>query len=387
MLPDQRHQRIRFDRNEISGAFGDIGTDFALVVGMILASGLDVPSSLIMFGAMQVLTGLLYGLPMPAQPLKAMAIIVITQKLSGNILYGGGLAIGIVMLLLSLSGAIDWLARAVPKIVVWGIQLGLGLQLATLALIDYVRADGTNGYVLAGAGFVVTVVLHGNRRFPPAMFVILLGIAYAFVFKIHMSDLIHGVGFAHPHVHLPMLSDIWVGFVLLAIPQIPLSLGNSILATRQVAEDLFPEQKSLTVRRIGLTYSLMNLINPFFQGIPTCHGSGGMVGHYTFGARTGGSVVLYGSIYLALGLFLSRGFHSAIALFPMPILGVILLFEALNLVLLVRDVVSSKFEFAVVVLTGLMCVGLPYGYVVGLVVGTILARLVQRNLVRLASQL
>lgn len=38
MLPDdQRRERIRFDRNELSGAFGDIGTDFALVVGMILA--------------------------------------------------------------------------------------------------------------------------------------------------------------------------------------------------------------------------------------------------------------------------------------------------------------------------------------------------------------
>lgn len=386
MLPERWRHRIRFDRNELAGAFGDIGTDFALVVGMILAAGLDVPSSMVMFGTMQVLTGVLYGLPMPAQPLKAMAVIVITQKLSGNVLYGGGLAIGIVMLVLSLSGAIDWLARAVPKIVVRGIQLGLGLQLATLALTDYVRADGVAGYTLAGVAFVVTVALLGNRRFPPALFVILLGVAYAFVFKIHMSDLIHGVGFTLPHVHVPARHDIWVGFLVLALPQIPLSLGNSILATRQVAQDLFPDQaRPLTVRRIGLTYSFMNLINPFFQGIPTCHGSGGMVGHYTFGARSGGSVVLYGSIYLALGLFLSQGFHSAIELFPKPILGVILLFEALNLVLLVRDVVSAKFEFAVVVLTGLICVGLPYGYVIGLVVGTVLAHLVQRDQVRLAS--
>jgi hypothetical protein len=85
---------IRFDRNELSGAFGDIGTDFPLIVGMILAAKLDPASTLILFGMMQVLTGWLYGMPMPAQPLKAMAVLVIAQKASGNILYGGGWRLG-----------------------------------------------------------------------------------------------------------------------------------------------------------------------------------------------------------------------------------------------------------------------------------------------------
>jgi hypothetical protein len=82
--------RIRFDRNELSGAFGDIGTDFPLIVGMILVAKLDAASVLIMFGLMQLLTGFVYGMPMPAQPLKAMAVLVITRKVSGNVLYGGG---------------------------------------------------------------------------------------------------------------------------------------------------------------------------------------------------------------------------------------------------------------------------------------------------------
>lgn len=377
-------KRARFDRNEFSGAFGDIGTDFPLVVAMILASPLDVTSSLVMFGAMQIFTGLFYGMPVPAQPLKAMAVIVITQKLSGNILYGGGLAIGIAMLLLGVTGAIDWLARTVPKSVVRGIQFGLGLQLATLALHDYVGAEARMGYVLAGIAFVLTVALIGNRRFPPALLVIVLGIAYAFAFEIHFADLAHSLGFTIPHPRLPARHDVWLGFLLLALPQIPLSLGNSILATRQVAEDLFPK-KPLTVRKISLTYSFMNLVNPFFGGIPTCHGSGGMVGHYTFGARTGGSVMIYGSIYLVLGLFLSRGFQEAIELFPKPILGVILLFEGVNLALLVKDMAADKMEFALVLVTGLLCVGLPYGYVIGLVVGTVLAYLLRSKLIRLAS--
>jgi Molybdate transporter of MFS superfamily len=370
---------MRFDRNELSGAFGDIGTDFPLIVGMILVAKLDAASVLTVFGAMQLLTGLVYGLPMPAQPLKAMAVLVITQKVSAGVLYGGGLAIGIVMLILVATGLIDWLAQAVPKSVVRGIQFGLGLQLATLALGDYVPADGRPGYALAALAFVLTLFLLGNRRFPPAPFVILLGVVYAFVFKLDAGVLAHSVSFHLPHLYRPTPADVLTGFVVLALPQLPLSLGNSILATRQIARDLFPE-RPITVRKISFTYSLMNLINPFFGGVPTCHGSGGMAGHYAFGGRTGGSIVIYGSIYLTLGLFFSQGFQTAIELFPKPVLGVILAFEAMVLIRMVRDMASSVADFTVVILVGLMCVGLPYGYVLGLVVGTAVAYLLNRRL-------
>src|SRR2546430_3657179 len=119
-----------------------MGTDVPLIIGVALASHLDGASALIMFGAMQILTGLAYNMPMPVQPLKAMAALVIAQKLSGNILFGGGLAIGVIMLVLTVTGLIGWLARIVPKVVVRGIQFGLGLQLGTLALKDYVQSDG-----------------------------------------------------------------------------------------------------------------------------------------------------------------------------------------------------------------------------------------------------
>jgi xanthine/uracil/vitamin C permease (AzgA family) len=367
-----RRDWIRFDRNELAGAFGDIGTDLPLVVGVILAAKLDSASALIMFGAMQVLTGLVYGMPMPVQPLKAMAALVIAQRLGGNILFGGGLAIGVIMFALTVTGLIGWLARVVPKTVVRGIQFGLGLQLATLALKDYVQADGAAGYVLAGAGFVITIALMGNRRFPAALFVIALGVGYATA--VHLDTAKINVGFRLPQLHAPVWHDILTGLVVLAIPQIPLSLGNSILATRQVAEDFFPERK-LTIPRISFTYSLMNLINPWFGGIPTCHGSGGMAGHYTFGGRTGGSVIIYGSMYLVLGLFFSGCFAQLIQVFPKPILGVMLAFEGLAMLVLVRDIASSKRDLLIAALVGLMCVGLPYGYAVGLIAGTALVYL------------
>jgi hypothetical protein len=109
-----------------------------------------------------------------------------------------------------------------------------------------------------------------------------------------------------------------------------------------------------------------------------------MAGHYAFGARTGGSVVIYGLMYLALGLFFSRGFERIVQVFPLSILGVVLLFEALTLMRLIADLAQSKGELSTGLLVGLMASGLPYGYVVGLVLGTFLDYVARRRLSGLA---
>jgi Molybdate transporter of MFS superfamily len=370
--------RLRFDRNEFAGAFGDLGTDLPLIVGVTLAAGLDATSVLVLFGVMQILTGLRYRIPMPVQPLKAMAAIVIAQGISGPVLFGAGLAVGLTMLVLSLTGGLDWLARVIPKAVVRGIQFGLGLQLSLLALGRYVQADGLAGYALAVVAFVIALALLGNRRYPAALLIVGLGAVYALIFDIDLPTLAGGFGFALPGFHLPRWQDVVTGFVVLALPQIPLSLGNSILATRQIAEDLFPGRR-LTTRQIGLTYALMNLVNPFFGGVPTCHGSGGMAGHYAFGARTGGSVIVEGAVYVGMGLFFGRGFESIVAVFPMPVLGVILLFEGLALMRLIRDSTSVPIDLTIVLLVGLIAAALPYGYLLGMVVGAALSFLARRR--------
>jgi hypothetical protein len=353
---------IRFDRNELAGAFGDIGTDLPLLTGMILASGLDSASVFIVFGLMQVLTGILYGIPMPVQPLKAVAALVIAQKIGGPIIFGAGLSIGIVMLFLTVTGLTGWLAGIIPKSVVRGIQFGLGLTLCLLALKNYILGDGIRGDVLAGVSFVIVIWLMGNRKYPASLFVIGLGVLYAMFFKLHPGDLARGCGFSAPQLHVPSGNDVAQGFLLLALAQIPLSLANSIFATKQVAGDLFPEKK-ITVRKIGLTYSLMNLTAPFFSAVPVCHGWGGMVGHYTFGARTGGSVVIYGSIYLIIGIFFSSGMGTVTQLFPLPVLGVILFFEGLALLRLIEDMAVSKTQLYIALLVGVLAAGIQYGFV------------------------
>ncbi len=370
--------RIRFDRNELAGSFGDIGTDLPLVIGMVFAARLDAASVFIMFGLAQIVTGLVYGLPMPMQPLKAMAVIVIGQKVSGDILFGGGLAIGVAMLLLAVSGGLSWLARVVPKCVVRGIQFGLGLSLASLALKDYVQSDGVAGNILAAVVFVVLLLLLGNRRVPGGLVVILLGIAYALVFRYNSLAVAVSPSFVLPKLHAPTWDDIVTGFLVLALPQLPLSLSNSVIATNQTIKDLYPE-RAISVPKIGLTYAMANLIMPWFSGIPVCHGCGGLAGHNAFGARTGGAVIIYGSLYLVLGLFLSRQIGEMIQIFPKPILGVVLLFEAVTLLLFVRDQATKQRDLMIAMLVALIAFTLPQGYVVGLVVGTAIYYLAERG--------
>jgi len=363
--------RIQFNRNELSGSFGDIGTDFPLIAGMVLASNLDVAGVFVMFGLMQILTGIVYGLPMPVQPLKAMAVLVITKYSPSSVLFGAGFAIGLVMLVLSLTGALNWLAIKIPACVVRGIQFGLGLSLASLALTKYVPSMGTDGYVLALIGFVIMVILLGNRRTPPGIFVIGLGLLYAVFFKVDFNSLSSGIGLRLPQVSFPDAGDILTGFFLLALPQLPLSISNSVIATNKTVHDLFPE-RNISVKKIGITYAVMNLAVPFFKGIPVCHGCGGLAGHYALGGRTGGSVVIYGSVLVLIGLMFSQAFHQVIQFFPRPVLGVVLFFEALTLMLFVRDQAHNKRDTAIALLVALICLTMPQGYVAGLIIGTVL---------------
>lgn len=362
---------LRFDRNELAGAFGDIGTDLPLLVALITTCDLDATSVCVGFGVLQVGMGLLYGIPMPVQPLKAMATVMLAQKLGAGTLAAGGIVIGAAMMVLSLSGALDGLAKAVPREVVRGVQAGLGVTLATLALKTYAASEGPPGFLLASVAFVTLLVLRRQRRIPAPLLVLGLGFLWAILHRRGPPGWAAAMGFRLPSFQVPVGRE-WVdGALLLALPQLPLSLGNSVLATSQATRDLFPA-RAVGVRTIGLTFGLMNLVAPWFGAMPACHGCGGLVGFHAFGARTGGAPVLYGAFYVVLGLFFGPGFEEVVKVFPMPILGVVLLVEAISLITLARDVFVERAGAWVVAAVVAAVVGLPNGYLVGLVVGTAL---------------
>ncbi len=370
---------LSFSRHEIAGAFGDLGTDLPLLVGVVLATGMDAPAAFVAFGILQILSGVAYRLPMPVQPLKAMAAIAIAGKIAPPLLAAGGLIVGVTMLLLANTGALEWIARTVPKAVVRGIQVGLGIQLLTLAVTRFLPSGGTSGWILAAVALGVIAAMRHNRHIPAGLVVLALGLGYAAV--TWPADLAGPWGF-----HLPTLPSRWPtgdefarAALLLALPQIALSLGNSVLATRQVVADFFPEREPLTVQRIGTTYGVMNLVAAPLGGLPVCHGSGGIVGHYIFGARTGGSAIIYGTALLFAGLFLVGDPTTFQRLVPGPVLGALLFVEALAVLALVRDQWLMPSAFTLAIACGLTAAYAPYGYALALVGGTLMSLPLRRR--------
>lgn len=362
---------VKFNRRELSGAFGDIGTDLPLLAGLVAVCGMDAAGVLVVFGAMQVSSGLFYGMPMPVQPLKVIAALAIAGGISASVIHGAGLAIGVIMLAFTSTGLLERLRLLVPKPAIRGIQVGLGVKLGWLALSRFLPSLGWNGWILAAICGIFVVALLGSRKCPPALPVVALGCIYAVFLQTDTFAWGGRLSLSLPTLGYPSLGEIATGFLLLTLPQIPLSLGNSLLATHQMTEDLFPE-RGIRIRTIGYTYSVFNLVAPFVGGVPVCHGSGGIAGHHVFGGRTGGAVVVYGAIFLIVGL---TGLGEFLDAFPLPVLGVLLLTKGIALTGFARDMLANRQDLAVALLVAAVAVIVPYGFAIGLIAGTVLAKL------------
>ncbi len=359
---------IQFNRNELAGSLGDLGVAIPLLTAMMITNKLDPASVLILFGLMHILTGFWFGLPMPVQPLKAMAAIMLATKLPKSYLFGAGLVVGVFFTLLALTNLTDKLDK-IPKSVIRGIQFGLGVNLVLIAT-GYMQSGGYLGWALSASGVVVVLLLYNNRRIPSALILLALGVVVSLIIGVP-SNLLNGIGLNLPKFFIPSSNDILQGTTTLALPQIPLSLGNSILATSLLTADLFP-QKRMSTKKLSLTYGVMNLVSPFFSGVPVCHGAGGLSGHYRFGGRSGGAVVIIGIVFLVMGLFFSNVIQDLLNIFPLALLGVLLFFASLELILLIKDTSAKRNDFLVAIMVGLAAAGLPYGYLIGLVGGLIL---------------
>ena len=59
------------------------------------------------------------------------------------------------------------------------------------------------------------------------------------------------------------------------MPQLPLTLLNSVFAVCQLSQELFPDQTP-SATRVSVSVGVMNLVGPWIGALPCCHGSGGL---------------------------------------------------------------------------------------------------------------
>lgn len=55
---------------EISGSLGDLGTLLPLMIALAVQGSIQLGSTLVFSGVFNVLTGIVYGIPLPVQPMK-----------------------------------------------------------------------------------------------------------------------------------------------------------------------------------------------------------------------------------------------------------------------------------------------------------------------------
>jgi len=380
---DLRRTRNRFDRMEWAGAFGDLGTLIPFVVAYISVVKMDPFAVLFSFGAAMVVCGIYYRTPFPVQPMKAAGAVAATQAaqtavITPGVVVGASVATGLVWLLLGLTGAAERITKLVPRPVVVGIILGLGMGF----MLQGIRMMSGNWWI-AGAGLAGTILLLTNRAIPAMFLLLLFGAACGAAQDPGALDGLSGVAitFRAPSFALSTLTwhDLAIGAVFLALPQIPLTLGNAIIAIREENNSLFPD-RPVSERSVAVSTGLMNLASSAAGGVPMCHGAGGMAGHVAFGARTGGAPIILGTILLVLALFFSGSVEALFRLFSPAVLGVILFLTGAQLALGSCDFGRDKGERFVTLVTAAFAI---WNVGIAFVVGAAGIYIARRGLLRL----
>jgi hypothetical protein len=344
----------RFDLPEWAGAFGDLGTLIPFVAAYVSILKMDANGLLVAFGVALIAAGSIYRTPFPVQPMKAIGAAAVSQTmlaagLGPAAVVGAALTTGLLWIVLAATGWARRAANWVPRSALLGVVMGLGFSF----MLEGIRMMSASPWV-AGLLLALTLLLLGRPRVPAMLVLLAIGVAMALIDE---PDLMRQLGALKPEFRIPSLAwgilsagDLWTGFVLLALPQLPLTFGNAYLSITEENNQLFPD-RAITERAVALSTGLMNLGSSLIGGIPMCHGAGGMAGHVQFGARTGGSSIILGGVLLGAGLFLSASIGTVFRMFPQNVLGVILFMAGLQLALGSRDTGGEKADRFVVLAT------------------------------------
>ncbi|EME82582.1 uncharacterized protein MYCFIDRAFT_36578 [Pseudocercospora fijiensis CIRAD86] len=330
---------------ELSGALGDLGTLLPLMIAMTLKGSINLGSTLVFSGLANLLTGIFFGIPLPVQPMKAIAAVAISQNFDQQETAAAGLTMGIAVFVLSATGLLQWLHRVVPVSVVKGIQVGAGLSLVISAGSSLIKpldwtSPAWDNRIWAIAAFLSLVGASLYRRIPYALIVFAIGlvIAAAIPGSKHFS-----AGTWHPSFLIPSGKAWKTGAIDAAVPQLPLTTLNSVLAVASLAGSLFPTfPPTPSTTSIGFSVAIANLIGCWFGAMPVCHGSGGLAGQYRFGARSGSSIILLGTVKLLLGIFVGEAIIPLLQRFPHGLLGIMVLAAGVELGKVGRSVGESR---------------------------------------------
>lgn len=344
----------RVSSGDLSGAVADLGVLVPLVGALVLVNGLEPGPVLLIAGLLVVASGLGFGIPFPVQPLKALTALAVAQQLDAEIIHSAGLQIGLILVLLSVTGTADLLARVFTRPVIRALQLGVGALLVVSA-VNLVRdpprlfdaaPDAAVGLALmTGTLALVALAAHLRR---PALTLVLLAVGVAATWAADPPAL-GRVEATLPSLSLPAWSVAGTAFVLLVVPQLPLTYGNAVVGVSDLAREHFgAAARRVTPGRVALSCGLGNVAAAVAGGMPMCHGSSGFSAHVRLGARSPSMNVVLGSAFVLLGVVFPAQVLAVFGALPVWALAGFLAYAGLRHALLVLDQRGRRLVTAVV---------------------------------------
>jgi SulP family sulfate permease len=367
---------MRLDRlsnlRELSGSLGDLGILLPLAVALISVNGLSATAVFASAGLTYLIAGWYFGVPIPVQPLKAFAAIAVVSGLGPQTISSGAIAMAAILLLLSLTGLADGLSSLFTKPLIRGIQLAVGLSMMRLAFAmggkTQVPGTALSPFLLFLVLAAFLFLLAERKNVPAALIVFALGIAIAFIAGFSLRGL--ALGPTSVGLFVPQWRQLWLALLVLVIPQLPLTLGNSIAATASLERNYFGTRaKRVTPRRLAASLGIANLASGFFGGMPLCHGSGGLTSHYKLGARGRMANVFVGSLCMILALVFGRSLLDIVSVVPSLVLASFLFYGGFQHARLVGDLrkIEELFPAAVIGVVSLLTLNMAVGLAAGVI--------------------
>ena len=349
----------KFGLNEWSGAIGDLGTTLPLAFALIVINGFAPERIFFLWGVIYVAAGFVFKVPVSVQPLKAMTVIAIAKGYAPELMSTTAALYGVLFIILSFTGAINWLQKWFSPAMISGIQLGIALILAYKAvglvvdkglLLNLPESSLAIGIGMLIAALVIIGIFQFRYNFPVTIILIVLSVIVVPLAGYHLDNTVTSgslVSFTIPD--FTFLSD---AVIFLILPQLPLTLGNSVFAANSACHSFFNKQASrVSDKRLAASVGFSDVLIGLLGGFPVCHGAGGIAAHAQFGAKTGGAIIIIGTVFILLAII--SPLSGLLFLIPVPLLGAMLLFDSYKLGrLIVR--LKSKPEYAVAVLVAVI---------------------------------
>jgi SulP family sulfate permease len=384
-------KRYRFNRLEVAGSLGDLGTLLPIAIGMLLVNGLDPLGLFLSIGLFYIFSGMYYGVTVPVQPMKVIGAYAIATGMTAAEVLASGVLIGAALFIVGGTRAITVVGKFTPKPVVRGVQLSVGALLMAQGVKFMIGTSGLQnlrhaaepylgvpnlgpipiGILIGVVGGALTLLFLESRRLPAGLLVVLGGMAVGLFLGTHEGFDALRLGIYVPKIlplGMPGKADFAFALFALVIPQLPMTLGNAVIANADLSIKYFGrDSKKVTYSALCISMGLANFLSFGLGGMPLCHGAGGLAAHYRFGARTAGSNLIIGTVFVALAVLLGEHALSVVYLIPMAVLGVLLLFAGSQLALTVIDMTLRKDLFVVLVMLGItLATNLAVGFIVGM---------------------